>query len=168
MAHHIEEKMRVNLPANTVWAVLDDFGGIERYAPTIKRSPILTDNATGLGARRKCEFYAGGSLIEEIVDYKDGRSVTLKLTEHGMPVKTMLAKMEVTSVGDETTEVSMALDYVVKGGPLGWLLGSLILGPLMKGTFKKVMTGWAYHSATGRVVDDKLPPARDLAMVIAK
>lgn len=168
MAHHIEEKVRVNLPATTVWSVLDDFGGIERYAPTIKRSPILTDHPTGLGARRKCEFYAGGSLIEEIVDYKDGRSLTVELTEHGMPVKTMVAKMEVTPVDDDKSEVSMSLDYVVKGGPLGWVLGSLILGPMMKGAFKKVMAGWAYHSATGNVVADKLPPAQELAMVIAK
>jgi len=166
MTRNIIEKMRVSLPASKLWAVLDDFGGIERYAPTIKRSLILTEKATGLGARRRCEFYANGSLIEEIVDYQDGQSMTLELSEHGMPVKSMVSTIRVASVDAETSEVSMSLDYVSKGSPLGWILGSFVLGPLMKGTFKKVMTGWVYHAATGTVVDDKIPQIQDLSLVI--
>lgn len=85
MTKHISETIRVNLPATKAWTVLDDFGGIERYAPTIKCSPILTEKPTGIGARRQCEFHTGGSLIEEIVDYKDGESMTLELSDHRMP-----------------------------------------------------------------------------------
>lgn len=102
---HITEQMRVNLPATKVCSVLDDFGGIERYAPTIKRSPVLTDKTTGLGAKRRCEFYAGGSLIEEIVDYRDGRSLTVELSEHGMPVKSMVTTMAVESVDADTRDL---------------------------------------------------------------
>lgn len=166
MTQHINEEMRVNLPAGKVWAVLDDFGGIERYAPTIKRSPILTEKATGLGAKRRCEFYSGGSLREEIVDYRDGQSMTLELSEHGMPVKSMVSTIKVARVDAETSDVSMSLDYVMKGGPLGSILGSLLLRPMMKGAFKKVMTGWVYHAATGTAVDDKIPQIQDLSLVI--
>ena len=164
MKRHISETMRVNLPGGSVWAVLDDFGGIERYAPTIERSPILTENATGLGAMRKCEFYSGGSLIEEIIDYEGGQTMTLELSEHGMPVKSMVSTIKVTSVNAETCDISMSLDYVSKRSPLGWILGAFVLAPMMRGAFKKVMKGWVYHAATGSVVDDKIPQNEDLSL----
>ncbi len=72
MAQHIEQKLLVNISADKLWAVLNDFGGIDRYSPTIQNSPLIGDQNSGLGAKRKCEFYEGGSVVEEIIDCKDG------------------------------------------------------------------------------------------------
>jgi len=59
----------------------------------------------------------------------------------------------------------MSADFVVKGGPFGWLMGQLLMRPIMKGIFKKVMTGLAYHSSTGELVADKLPSDKQLAVI---
>lgn len=34
-------------------------------------------------------------------------------------------------------------------------MGALLMSPMMKGVFKKVMTGLVYHAATGERVDEK-------------
>lgn len=167
MTQHIQESIRVTVPAGKAWTVLNDFGGIERYAPTIERSPILSEQKTGIGAKRKCEFYNDkGSIVEEIVEMQDGESLTLNLTEHGMPMKFMTAQLSVKPIDGETSELSMELDFEVKGGPFGWLLGAVMIRPVMRGAFRKVLRGWAFHAATGETVGDKLPSPADLSTLV--
>ena len=72
MAHHVEVKMRVNIPAMKVWEVLGDFSSIERFSTAVEKSPILDGISSGLGTKRKCDFYDGSSVIEEIIDYQEG------------------------------------------------------------------------------------------------
>ncbi len=84
-----------------------------------------------------------------------------------MPIKTMIAQMKIAEVDATTSEISMSMDFVVKGGPFGWLMGALMIRPIMKGAFRKVMTGWAYHSATGEIVEEKLPSDEALSTVLA-
>ena len=45
-------------------------------------------------------------------------------------------------------------------------MGFLVMGPVMKGVFKKLMRGLTYHTATGERVGEKLPPNEELAKVI--
>jgi hypothetical protein len=45
-------------------------------------------------------------------------------------------------------------------------MGQLIMQPVMKSIFKKVMTGLAYHSLTGELIDEKLPANEELAQII--
>jgi hypothetical protein len=60
----------------------------------------------------------------------------------------------------------MSADFVVKGGPLGWLMGQFIMRPVMKGVFKKVMSGMAYYAKTGKLVGEKLPSNEELAPIV--
>lgn len=167
LTQHIEEKLRVRVSASKLWEILDDFGGIEKYSPTIKTSPIIGDKTSGVGAKRENFFHNGSSMIEEIVEYDDGHRYTMELTEHGMPIKSMIAEMKVESIDAESAEVSMALDFVVKGGPFGWVLGFVMIRPLMRAIFRKQLAGWVYHAATGKLVEDKLPPKDVLPLALA-
>jgi len=45
-------------------------------------------------------------------------------------------------------------------------MGQLIMRPVMKGIFKKVMTGLAYHSVTGELVGEKLPSNEELDKIM--
>jgi len=165
MAHHIENTLKVNVPAEKVWQVLEDYSGIEKFAMTIKSSTSVNDISTGLGAKRKCTFNDGSSLVEEITDYQAGQGYSMNISEHSMPLKSMQAAMKVTAIDENNSEIYMSADFVVKGGPFGWLMGQLLMRPIMKGIFKKVMTGLAYHSSTGELVADKLPSDKQLAVI---
>ena len=166
MAHHTENTIKVNVSAEKIWQVLADYSGIENFAATIKSSPIVGDVKSGLGAKRKCTFNDGSSLVEEIIDYQEGQGYKMNLSEHSLPLKEMQAKMAVKKLDDNSCEIFMAADFVVKAGPLGWLLGQFVMRPVMKGVFKKVMSGLAYHCVTGIRVDEKLPANEDIKNIV--
>jgi hypothetical protein len=155
MVHHIERTLKVNVSADKIWQVLENYSGIENFAATIKSSPIVGDIQSGLGAKRKCTFNDGSSLVEEIIEYNQGQGYKMELSEYSYPLKNMFAEMRVKKIDANTSELFMSSDFIVKGGPLGWLMGALLMSPMMKGVFKKVMTGLAYHAATSERVDEK-------------
>lgn len=167
MAHHCENTLRVNVPAEKVWQVLEDYSGIEKFAMTIKSSASVNDISSGLGAKRSCTFNDGSSLVEEIIEYQVGQGYKMDISNHSMPLKSMQAEMKVTAIDENSSEIYMSADFVVKGGPLGWVMGQLIMRPVMKGIFKKVMTGLAYHSVTGKLIGEKLPANEELAKIIS-
>ncbi len=166
MSHHTENSIKVNIPAEKVWGVLANYSGIENFAATIESSPIVGNIKSGLGAKRKNTFSDGSSLVEEITDYQEGQGYKMEVSEHTLPLKEMQAQMWVKKIDSNSSEIFMAADFVVKGGPLGWIMGQFIMRPVMKGVFKKVMSGLAYHCATDKRVDEKAPTNEELAKIV--
>jgi len=157
MSHHVSNQLRVNLPAQQVWQVLEDYSSVEKFAVTIKSSPVITEIKTGVGAKRRCTFNNGDSLVEEIITYQEGHGFEMALSEFSMPLKSMKAGMYVKEVDTNTCEIIMTTDFETKAGPLGWLMGVLLMKPIMKSVFRKIMTGLAVHAATGEIIGEKLP-----------
>ena len=166
MAHHIERTLKVNVSAEKIWQVLENYSGVENFAATIKSSPIVGDIKSGLGAKRKCTFNDGSSLVEEIIEFNQGQGYKMELSEYPYPLISMFAEMRVTKIDANTSELFMSSDFIVKGGPLGWLMGTLLMSPMMKGVFKKVMTGLAYHAVTGKRVDEKTSMSDELGNIV--
>jgi Polyketide cyclase / dehydrase and lipid transport len=166
MKHEVEKTLRVNVPADKIWEVLGDFSSVEQYASTIKSSPIVGDIKSGLGARRLNTFLDGTSLIEEITDYHEGKGFKMKLSEYSFPLKYMNSEVGVKSIDEKSCELSMSTDFVVKAGPLGWLMGYFMVRPMMKGVFEKQMSCLAYHSMTGKRIDEELPSSDELAKIM--
>ena len=157
MTHHTENKITVNVPASKIWNVLEDFSSVEKFAVSIKSSPIVGEINSGLGAKRLCTFQNGSSLVEEIIDFQDKAGYRMKLSDHKLPLKSMYAQMHVRQIDEKRSEISMSADFVVKMGPIGWLMGYFMIRPVMKSTFKTLMTGLAYYAATGESIKEKLP-----------
>lgn len=166
MANYTENSIKVNISATKVWNVLKEYSNIEQYASTITSSPIVNSINSGLGAKRKCTFTDGTSLVEEIIEFKDGKSFKMNISEFSLPLKSMNPEMGVKEIDENTSEIFMNAEFVVKGGPFGWLMGQFIIRPVMKGVFKKVMSGLAYHCETGKRIDEKLPEQKELATII--
>ncbi|MCJ8314034.1 MAG: SRPBCC family protein [Saccharospirillaceae bacterium] len=167
MAHQVEKTIKVNVSSDKIWTVLKDFAAIENFAATITSSPIINNIESGLGAKRKCTFTDGSSLVEEIIEYNEGQGYTMLLTDYAYPLKSMVATMQVKTIDDNTSQITMKTQFVVKGGPLGWLMGVFLMKPMMSGVFKKVLSGLAYYSETGKKVDGKLPSNEELKMIIS-
>lgn len=157
MKQLVERSMKFNIPASAIWTSLESFGGIEEYSPTIKDSYIVGDQKTGIGAKRRCTFTDGSSVVETIIEYDEGEGYRMELSEFSFPLKYMFADIHVKPIGEQSCEVTMSTDFLVKGGPLGWLMGFVLMRPIMKGAFGKVMSGLAYYSGTGNTVGEKLP-----------
>lgn len=167
MPHHVETTLRVNAPAQKVWQTLADFSSVQRFSSKVESSPIIGETSGGLGTKRKCTFYDKSTVVEEIVEYHEGESFRIELSEYSLPLKSMTAQMKVTPVDDNSSEVSFGMDYVVKFGPAGWLMGQLMMKPMMRGVTKDVLRGLAFHVVTGNEVGTKLPDESDLAPALA-
>jgi len=157
MTHHTQKKIEVNVPAPKIWNILADYSSVEKYATGIKSSTTVGDIVSGLGAKRLCTFQNGTSLVEEIVDFQDNSGYRMKLSDHTLPIKSMYSQIHVKQIDENRSEISMACEFEVKMGLLGWLMGYLMMRPLMKSTFKTLMTGLAYHTVTGKCIEEKLP-----------
>ncbi len=166
MTHHIEQTIKVNVPAEKIWQVLGDFSSVEKFATTIKSSPIVNEISSGVGAKRLCTFNDGSSLVEEIIDFQAGQGYRMVLSEFSLPLKSMYAEMKVREIDKHSSELYMSSDFVVKAGPLGWLLGFLVMRPVMKGVFKKLMSGLAYHTVTGERIGEKIPANETMSKLI--
>ncbi|WP_281560238.1 SRPBCC family protein [Thalassomonas sp. RHCl1] len=167
MEHRVESAVKINATAEKVWEILDDFGAVEKFSFGLQKSPIIGDKQSGLGARRHCVFHDSSSVHEEIVEYEENKSFKVVLSEFSMPLKSMYVSFRVEKISDTSCEVSMEMDFVVKFGPLGALMGMVMMRPMMKGVQKKMLFGLAYHAFTGKTVGSKLPSSAELAPALA-
>jgi hypothetical protein len=167
MGHQVKQTIRARLPASKVWLVLSDFSSIEKTSISVEKSPLLAGAASGMGTKRKCYFHDGSTVVEEIIDYEEGRRFKIRLSEYSMPLKSLVAEMEVVEVDEETCQISMSMDFVVKGGPVGWLVGLLIIRQVLKRkVLKPELLGLAYHCATGMIVESTLPSVGELSNIV--
>jgi hypothetical protein len=166
MSHHVEQTIRINVPASKVWEVLGDFASVEHFSTGVDRSPLLPGKTEGVGTKRICYFYDKTSVVEEITRFEDGKSFDVVLTEYSMPLKSLHATMGVRAVNNTTSDIYMSMDYVVKFGPLGWVMGALLMRPMMNKVIKGVLKGLAFHSSTGKNVATQLPDDHEMAAIL--
>ncbi len=167
MEHTVGTSVRINASAEKVWQILDDFGDVDQFSIGVKRSPIIGDKTSGLGAKRHCVFYDDSSLVEEIIEYEAHKRLKVSLDEPPKPMKAMCAGFVVTSINETQCEVAMHMDFVMKLGPLGALVGLVMMRPVMRGVQKKLLTGLAYYAVTGKALDNTLPPRVELEKAFA-
>ena len=139
----------VNSPIARVWEAIADVGSIENWHPGVERSPVLSPSRTGLGAARRVELYDGSTAVETVTSQVDGRSVTVEMSEHTMPMKYAAATFEMKADGDDRTVVTFSMDYEMKYGPVGWLLNTLMLRGILNKLFSSVLDGLNHHLLTG-------------------
>ena len=71
----------IQAPADRVWDILADFGGVHLFHPMVESSPVTNGQDTGLGAERRCELYNGAEANEEITSFNPERR-NLVITVH--------------------------------------------------------------------------------------
>ena len=166
MSHHVEQTIRINVPARKVWEVLGDFASVEHFSTSVDRSPLLPGKTKGVSTKRICYCYDKTSVVEEITRFEDGESFDVVLTEYSMPLKSLHATMGVRAVNNNTSDIYMSMDYVVKFGPLGWVMGALLMRPIMNKVMKGILKGLAFHSSTGKDVATQLPGDHEIAAIL--
>ena len=139
----------VRAPLTRVWETIADVGTIAEWHPGVERSPVLSTHRTGLGAVRRVELYDGTSSVEKVTSLEEGRSVTVTMSEHTMPLSRGAATFEVEADGDDRTLVTMTMDYEMKYGPLGWLMNAVMLRPILGKLLASVLSGLDHHLVTG-------------------
>lgn len=134
--HTATVKRTLGTPAPLVWEAFDDFGGIHKFHPMVKSSPIHGTRTTGLGCERVCNFHSGGAITERITRYVPGREMTVQITDTGpFPLKAAEAHIRVDEAGEDDSVVTFSMSFEPKFGPVGWILAQLA----MKRQFAKII-----------------------------
>lgn len=90
----LRSHVRINRPADDVWAVVADAGGISQWFPGIETS-------TADGTLRRCTVAGGGTIEEEIVtNDAELRRFQYRITGGSLPVESHLGTVDVLDDGD--------------------------------------------------------------------
>ncbi len=138
---HYERTLDIDAKPEAVWAVISRFMHIDEFAPQIKSVDALTDGEDGVGSKRRCNFDNGTSVVEEVTQWEEKQSYRVRLSEMtAMPLHEAYAELSVEPLENERARVKWGMDYRVKFGPFGWLLGQtmmkLMLGKILDGNLK--------------------------------
>jgi len=145
-----EFKEVINAPKSEVWDVLfNQYGEIHVHNPSMVSSNYLNSSVKGeLGTVRHCKFNDKLFVDEKITDVNEGNSFTIKVTNHNLPfVNEMVATYELTSLGENVTELKMISLKSFSPSFMKYLMEGQMGSPLVKHLF-----GLKYFVETGKTV----------------
>jgi len=120
----IYNQISINATPEEVWKVLADPALLDRFDPVTKKSQLISEITTGLGAERKCET-ANGWFKDKITDWKPYEKLTFTLTGCNQPMKSLTHSYTLKEVGNQT-EVRQVMKYTMKLGIFGRLMDNLM------------------------------------------
>ncbi|MFN3200236.1 MAG: SRPBCC family protein [Bradymonadia bacterium] len=142
--------------AEKAWSLIDDFSNTWIYHPVVKHSQCTNGTPQGLGARRQCTMYSGGTVEEQVVRH-DAEAMTthIEVVVFGpFPLTHMGVTIEVDALAPDHCAVRYIADFTPKFGPLGWVMGHVAMKPNFKKMLTQLLAGIEAHLESGRVVEE--------------
>ncbi len=155
---NVKATRTINATPATLWPLIADVTTIDRWSAAVATVDLLSDEPTGMGAARRCNFYDGTSVREDIVELEQEKVVRLKLSEFSAPMKRLEAEISLRPVADGQTEVGFEMFYVVKWGLLGRLMGATLVRRMMRKVASGSLAGLEHHVNTGETVGKDFVP----------
>lgn len=124
----------IDAPVDAVWEALSDIGSIYEWNPGVIQSHATSDTTEGLGATRTCDLGGDNFLDEEVVAWKPGEQLTMRIVGTNLPFETADVRFYLRPEGDQTV-VTVSPDYKLKFGPMGSLMDRFYV----RGTYQKGM-----------------------------
>jgi len=141
---HGERSLEIDAPPEAVWAVLSRFMQIDEFAPQIASVDALTEGEDGVGTRRRNNFENDTSVVEEVTAWQPDRGHRVRLSEMtAMPLHEANAELSIEPLENDRSRVTWGMDYRVKYGPFGWLLGQTVMKRMMGGVLDGNLMGLA-------------------------
>ena len=151
--HKVVVQREIRVPLHRAWEILDDFGGVYRYHPTVEKSPIDNGIASGLGAERVCHFDNGDQIRERVTGYEKGQEYTVEIIDPGrFPLKTGKARLSLDSVDEDRSRFTFEMNFEPKYGLLGWIMGATVMQTQFRKILGQILEGFETHATTGEIV----------------
>lgn len=138
------------------WTAISEMKALEDWHPNVAAIALESDHNAGVGASRRITFQNGKGVVETVVAQSEREFVTMDLTE-SPPLKNAVVTIRLEEKSPNETEVTFSIDYSVKYGPLGWLMGVLMMNRVFRKVFGVSLAGLSYHLETGNLVTDSIP-----------
>ncbi|NRA87259.1 MAG: SRPBCC family protein [Rhizobiales bacterium] len=133
---HIEQSIEIEAPIDLVWSKISDLADIQNWTKAVKESHIHTKIERGVGAGRTCDVPGFGTLVENVLEWDEGKSFNLSL--EGLPffIKEANGGWRLEELGPNRTRGIGTINLKTKFGPIGWFLEKFVLGPQFIKTIK--------------------------------
>ncbi len=130
--NHTERKWTIDATSDAVWEVISRYMHIDEFAPFITSVDALTDGEDGIGSKRRNHFENGTSMVEEVIKWEPKRSYRVRMSEMAaMPLHEAYAELAVMPLSSGRSSVTWSMDFRVKYGLFGWLLGQTAMKMMM-------------------------------------
>jgi uncharacterized protein YndB with AHSA1/START domain len=130
----LQVSTEIQAPIAAVWGVLANFPNIADWNSGVKKSYATGEQTEGVGASRHCDLAPTGTLEETIQEWHPNEKMVVSIdSSTKSPLKTGLGTFELSSGGSESTTVALNLDYELKWGLIGKLIGPVVHRQLTKG-----------------------------------
>lgn len=137
----IHNEITINAPVERIWDVLATPEALDRYDPTVRKSLLISEAKTNVGAKRRVEMQDGKNWFEEtITEFKPNQALTYELTACSFPVHKLRHSYRFQPSGDQT-KVTQVMVYTVKFGLLGRLLDAVMIRKQSDAGVKKFFGG---------------------------
>lgn len=144
---HITALRHMSAPVGSVWALFADFPNLASHWSGVRATKALSDQTSGVGARRHVALRPIGSMEETVTLWQDGHRIdTQNRPSASVPFKHAASSLTLDTDGDGTV-ATFHYRYVPRGGPLGRLTGPLI-DKMLTATFIDMLA--ATEAATRR------------------
>ncbi|MGB3076660.1 MAG: SRPBCC family protein [Chitinophagales bacterium] len=144
----IYNEIIINAPVEKIWEVLANIEMLERYDPTVKKSIALSENKSGLNAKRKVLMLDNKNWFDEKVTvFKPAEVLTYQLTDCSFPIKGLQHSYSFEKIGNQT-KVKQVMHYTVKFGLLGKLLDAVMIRKQSDSGIKKFFDGLKSYAET--------------------
>jgi ligand-binding SRPBCC domain-containing protein len=117
----LEQRIETRAPQQAVWEVLADFGGVEKWAPGMRRSNLLGDQDSGVGTRRVMRHRWGFRIEELVTEWSEGEAYAFELLQAPFPMTNVYETWDLASEDGQTTIVT-TVSYEMSLGVIGTLL----------------------------------------------
>lgn len=144
-----------------IWAELSRFMHIDEFCDGIERVDALTKGEDGLGSKRRNHFAGdNGSMVEEVTEWNANKGYKLRLSEMTkFPAKEATAFITLDPVGGKT-RVIWGMDFRMKMGPLGWLMGQTMIKSMMRKVIGENLKGLSDKVRSNATVTSIKPEAK--------
>lgn len=148
MATSINITRELPVSLDQVWAALADFGGPQKWAPTVSHAYLTSRQDEGAGTSRQCHLTDGSTIQETVTDWRSGRGYTFEIT--GLPGIMAFARadLDVTPAGPSRSTLSFTFHYATRFGPLGWVMNRLMIRPQFARRLRLLVDGLQDYAAT--------------------
>ena len=123
---HIKVQRRMSASTPSVWALFADFPNLATHWNGVRATQAISDQTSGLGARRRVKLKPIGSMDETVTVWRNGSRIdTQNQPSASVPFKHAESSLSLAPDADGTL-ATFDYRYLPKGGPLGRLTGPLI------------------------------------------
>jgi ligand-binding SRPBCC domain-containing protein len=137
----IHNEILIKAPVERIWEVLAKPDLLHKYDPTVRKSVLISNARTNLGASRRVDMLDGKNWFEEkITEYKPNNALTYELTACSFPIHKLKHSYSFQKIGEQT-RVVQEMQYSVKFGLFGKLLDALMIRKQSDAGIKKFFAG---------------------------